>query len=228
MDIFNIFIFVSLLGFYLVQFLVTADIYMWLCIHSVAFMQPLVLWIRRLIGCVMPHTRFFGIIFLIWFILQAYQTIYIITKLESLLKNQGVPESQVTESLNMDLNERNIGCGYKVKYNEDDGVLQGLHKRIQQTKFFLMKWKGVSGCFNILKMIIDLIPLSHGIYIHCHDTASESWTVTIHIYIKSNIQWNIWKERTYKRGIKEMIHIWLHLSVQIIWIWLCATSYEVR
>ena len=54
----------SLLSFYLLQFLDTTNIYVRLCMYPVTFGKYLVLWIRHLIFCVISHAGYLGMIHL--------------------------------------------------------------------------------------------------------------------------------------------------------------------
>ena len=66
METFTLLLYLSLLSFHFPRFLVTANIYMWLCIHPLEFLKYLVLWRHHLIWYVIPNKSSLGMIHLIW------------------------------------------------------------------------------------------------------------------------------------------------------------------
>ena len=61
-DTFNLLVCLSLIIFYLIHSLATTNIYVWLCIHSVTFLQIPFLWRLHLVFLVIPHKSCLGMI----------------------------------------------------------------------------------------------------------------------------------------------------------------------
>ena len=76
MDTFNLLLCLSLLSFYLINFLVAPNNYVWLCIHTVALVKYLVLWHWHLIFCVITCTSSLGMIHIRRLFWHEYQPIF--------------------------------------------------------------------------------------------------------------------------------------------------------
>ena len=94
------------------NFFVTKNIYVIICIHPVEFLRSLILWCLRLMCCMVTHKYSLSMIHLPHLVWQEPPHIYIITKMDISLTNNRELASQVTDALNTELYERNIGGGY--------------------------------------------------------------------------------------------------------------------
>ena len=103
MDTFNLLLCLSLLSFYLLQFLFTSNFYVWLCIHPVALVKSLFLWRLNLLCYVLSHKSSLWILNLTWIVWQVSQPIFNSLKIGSLLTNNVALAAQATKALNIEL-----------------------------------------------------------------------------------------------------------------------------
>ena len=82
---FNIIIFLSLLSFYLLTFLFTTNIYEWLCIHPVKFVQSFFIAPTNNFLCDATYKFLWGDTYNMPYLAGVPTYIYLITKMDSLL-----------------------------------------------------------------------------------------------------------------------------------------------
>ena len=97
---------------FLLQYFVTKNTHVRICIYPVTFVWSLVLWCLRLICCMVTHKYLLGMIHLPHLVWQESPPYLYHKKMDGLLTNKREVESHLTDALNKELYERNIvgGC----------------------------------------------------------------------------------------------------------------------